>query len=317
MTLPHEVAPPAAVGLPQPRSASAIVLPMPHHSGPSDPDAPVAHAWMPRPVCDDRCVLPVAGEPTVGPVRRWARLAAAGFVLACAVPLALVYALLGRRARAVVLRGWNRAVLVAFGVRLRVIGSGSVGVGAVSRGDASGALLVSNHVSWLDIVAIEAARPTRMVAKSEMRTWPLVGRLATAAGTLYLDRERLSTLPAIVADIADALRAGDTVTMFPEGTTWCGRRGGTFRPAAFQAAIDAGAPVVPVALRFTLGTDGRVVTPTPAYVGSHSLWAVLCRTAALRGLTAEVHLHPPVWPTTTSTRHTLAAAAQRAIATTP
>jgi len=279
--------------------------PVEHHSGPADPDAPVAHAWMPRPVCDDRCVVPVPGEPTVGRARRWARLAAAGAVLACAVPLALGYGLLDSRTRDAVLRGWNRAILTAFGVRLRV-------TGAIPAG---GALLVANHVSWLDIVAIEAVRPTRMVAKHELRTWPLVGRLATAAGTLYLDRERLSTLPATVADIANALRAGDTVTMFPEGTTWCGRRGGPFRPAAFQAAIDAGAPVVPVALRFVL--DGsRVTTATPAYVGSHSLWAVLCRTAALRGLTVEVQLLPAVPHDPAANRRTLAAAAGHAVATT-
>jgi 1-acyl-sn-glycerol-3-phosphate acyltransferase len=262
-------------------------------------------------------------EPVVGRVRGWTRLAVAGVVLVAAVPIVPVFPLLARRARAAVLSRWCRAVLAAFGVRLRVIDAAPGGAAGgrdagAGGGTAVGALLVANHVSWLDVVAIDAVRPGRMVAKEEMRSWPVVGRLATGAGTVYIDRERLSTLPVTVADVAAALRAGDTVTMFPEGTTWCGGRGGRFRATAFQAAIDARAPVVPVALRFV--GPGGVATATPAFVGDHTLWTVLRRTARLRGLTVEVHLLPALFPPPPGAgpaqpaRAVLARAAERAVA---
>lgn len=301
-----EPTPPASAA--RPGLSSPMAAPATHpddgHAGESGRAGP-GHAWLPLPVCDEGCVPARTEEPVVGRVREWARLVTAGVVLVAGLP---VYARLRPPARAAVLRLWSRAVLAAFGVRLRVTGE---------AGSPHGALLVANHVSWLDVVAIDAVRPGRMVAKEEMRTWPVVGRLATGAGTLYLDRERLSTLPVTVADVAAALRAGDTVTMFPEGTTWCGSRGGRFRAAAFQAAIDARAPVVPVALRFVL--PGGVTTASPAFVGDHTLWAVLRRTARLRGLTVEVHLLPALVPPPSGhgpaqpARTVLARAAQHAV----
>ena len=104
---------------------------------------------------------------------------------------------------------------------------------------AAGALLVANHVSWLDVVVILAHAPARLLAKREVRAWPLIGRLAATLGTVFVDRSRPKTLPATVGRIRAELAAGGVVAVFPEGTTWCGRMGGTFRPAMFQAAVDA------------------------------------------------------------------------------
>src|SRR4029079_10304453 len=91
-----------------------------------------------------------------------------------------------------------------------------------------------------------------LVAKHEVRDWPIIGRLATTLGTVFVDRTRPKTLPDTVARVAEHLADGAVVAVFPEGTTWCGRAGGRFRPAMFQAAIAAGAPVVPVRLAFNL-----------------------------------------------------------------
>ena len=173
------------------------------------------------------------------------------------------------------------------------------------------ALMVANHVSWLDIVVLASIRPCRMVAKREVRDWILVGRLATAAGSLYLDRERLRTLPAAVARIADVLRSGQTVAIFPEGTTWCGRASGRYRSAAFQAAIDAAVPVVPVALRFVLA-DGTLTT-APAFVDA-ALWTGLWRTARLRGLVVTADVLAELSPRDFPDRRALALTAERAVA---
>jgi 1-acyl-sn-glycerol-3-phosphate acyltransferase len=260
-----------------------------------------AHPWMPVSPCDASC-LPAAGsEPSVGPVLAGLRMAAAVLLMLLGTGLAAVFPLLGRRGRWVVLRLWLRLALAAFGVTLRVIGPPP----------ARGALLVANHVSWLDIMVLSLITPCRMVAKAEVRGWFLVGRLATAAGTIYLDRERLRTLPAAVSSMASALRAGETVAVFPEGTTWCGRRSGRYRSAAFQAAIDADAPVVPVALRF-LRADGTSTSAT-AYVDME-LWSALWRTARLRGLVVEAEVLPELAPGDYLDRRGLAEAAEKAVA---
>ncbi|MBK3590379.1 1-acyl-sn-glycerol-3-phosphate acyltransferase, partial [Streptomyces sp. MBT57] len=128
-----------------------------------------------------------------------------------------------------------------------------------------GELVVANHISWLDIPLVASVLPGRMLAKSEVGRWPLLGRLAGLGSTLFIDRDRLRALPGAVDTVAAALRAGSRVVAFPEGSTWCGRgSGGVFRPAVFQAAIDAEVSVRPV--RIIYGTAGAV-----AFVGDDPL----------------------------------------------
>jgi 1-acyl-sn-glycerol-3-phosphate acyltransferase len=129
-------------------------------------------------------------------------------------------------------------------------------------------LVVSNQVSWLDLVALGAVQPLRMVAKSEVRAWPVIGPLARRAGTVFVDRERLSTLLRTVAAVSGALAGGAAIGAFPEGTTWCGLASGRFRPAVFQAAVDTATPVRPVALRYRL--TGAGTTTVVSFVGSRS-----------------------------------------------
>lgn len=183
-----------------------------------------------------------------------------------------------------------------------------------SRAGASapGVLVVANHVSWLDILLVAAVRPGRMLAKSEVGHWPVFGRIAARGGTLFIERDRLRALPGTVARIATALRSGATVVAFPEGSTWCGRRQGRFRPAVFQAALDARVPVQPIAVRYHL-RDGTPTTAA-AFVGEDTLVASLRRVASARGLVAEVRLAPEIPAGEYSDRRRLAAAAQAAAA---
>jgi len=168
-----------------------------------------------------------------------------------------------------------------------------------------GSLVAANHISWLDIAAVLAHEPMRVVAKSEVRRWPVVGLLAARAGTLFIERTRLRRLPATVGEIAAALRVGQNVLVFPEGTTWCGRTRGRLYPATFQAAIDADASVQPLSLRYRLA-DG---TPTTiaAFLGTDTLPASVWRVAATRGLVVEVEA-APILPARGATRRGLAAA---------
>jgi 1-acyl-sn-glycerol-3-phosphate acyltransferase len=262
--------------------------------------------WMPRSPCGDHCLPRPGTAPSVSCARRAARIAAAALVVLAGVGLTAACPALRPRARARLTRGWFRAVLSGFGARLRVIGPPRFAPAGV------GTLVVTNHVSWLDIVALNAIQPSHMVAKVEVRGWPVIGWLAAVGGTIFIDRERLHSLPATVAKMAAALRAGECVVVFPEGTTSCGRRFGPYRRASFQAAVDAGVDVRPVAVRFRVGPDGSPTTAA-AFVGSGSLWASLCRVAALRDLVVEVEMLPPLLRAGHPNRRSLAAAAYDAV----
>jgi 1-acyl-sn-glycerol-3-phosphate acyltransferase len=198
-----------------------------------------------------------------------------------------------------------RALLTALGVRHRVAG----------RVTARRALVVANHVSWLDAVVLAAYLPARPLAKTEVRDWPVVGRLAVAMGTVFIDRGRPRSLPATVAAVRDALRAGGSVVVFPEGTTWCGRAGGRLRPALFQAAVEAGAVVAPVRLTFAL-TDGSPTT-VAAFIGDDSLLASLRRVITARGLAVTLRAHPPIHPGLGATRGALAGVTQAVLRPAP
>ncbi len=252
--------------------------------------------WVPQFVCTPAC-LP-GGEPRVGAVRAALRSVALLVVLtASAAGIVLLRGAARRRWR----RRCGALALAAAGVRLRISGPTRL---------PAGALVVANHLSWIDVLALEATGPVRVLAKREIRDWPVVGALAVRAGALFVDRSALRTLPDTVARTADALRDGATVGVFPEGTTWCGTAGGAFRRAAFQAAVDAGAPVQPVALVLRL-PDG---TPTTAgaFVGDQTLGDSLRRVLLLPGLVCELTVLPTLPPG--ADRRALAAAAARAVA---
>ncbi|QFZ24810.1 1-acyl-sn-glycerol-3-phosphate acyltransferase [Saccharothrix syringae] len=254
---------------------------------------------MPVSPCGDGCVD--RSTPSVGAWRAAWRAVSALTALLCGAPVAAVALLTRGRFREALLRGWFRVLLGAFGVRLRVVGP------VFQANPGRGVLVVSNHVSWLDELAIDAVQPIRLVAKRDIRDWPVLGRLITAARTVYLDRERLSLLPGTVAELAAALRGGAAVGIHAEGTTWCGTASGRYRPALFQAALDAGVPVRPVVLRYLQGGTG---TTRPAFVGSDTLLDSVRRVLRARDLTVEVHVLDEVAPGRAATRRELAALVQ-------
>lgn len=231
--------------------------------------------------------------------------AAIGVILAAFLSAPLMLVLRGA-VREWLLRLLFSGVLRAFGVRLVVLGREDF-----CAVPARGALVVNNHISWLDIIAINAIQPMRALAKQEVGAWPVLGLLVRRGGSIFLDRENLRSLPATMAELADAMRGGSLVSVTPEGTTWCGLASGRFRTATFQAAIDGGVPVRPLALRFRLA-DGRETTQ-PAFIGTESLIASLRRVAALRGLVLEVHVCPEIAPGRAADRRELASLAESAV----
>ncbi|MBV8618547.1 MAG: 1-acyl-sn-glycerol-3-phosphate acyltransferase [Curvibacter sp.] len=175
-------------------------------------------------------------------------------------------------------QAWARAMLHLLGIALQVQGR------PVAQGPA---LMVCNHISWLDILVLHAGRHCRFVSKSEIRRWPLIGRLATAAGTLYIERSRRRDAMRVVHDMAASLRAGDIVAVFPEGTTGDGRELLPFHANLLQAAISAPAPVQPVALKFVDARSGQR-SLAPCYIGDDSLLGSLWRTLTAPPIVALV-----------------------------
>ncbi|PIM71430.1 1-acyl-sn-glycerol-3-phosphate acyltransferase [Streptomyces sp. JV178] len=253
--------------------------------------------WLPGAPCTPRACVDTA-RPTAAAPRAVLRLTA---VLAL-ILAGILLSGLGPRIPAGAIRHWCRWIVRASGVRVRITGTAP---------PAGGLLLVANHVSWLDIPLLAAVRPARMLAKSDIRRWPVAGALAERGGSLFIERDRIRALPRTVARIADALRAGTAVAVFPEGSTWCGRAQGRFRRAVFQAALDAGVPVQPVRVRYRCAGGGA--STAPAYVGDDPLLTSVWRVVTARGVVAELDVRPLIDPGTHPDRRGLAAAAQAAV----
>lgn len=175
---------------------------------------------------------------------------------------------------------WSRKLLDILGISLHVQGQATPGA----------KLVVSNHISWLDIVAINAVVPSRFVSKAEVAHWPLVGRLVTAAGTLYLVRERRRDAMRVLGLMAQALREGHTVAVFPEGTTGSGHELMHFHANLLQAAIDAPVSIQPVVLRYS--DPAHAVSPIAAYVGDTTLMQSLWWVVTARGLAIHAQILP-------------------------
>jgi 1-acyl-sn-glycerol-3-phosphate acyltransferase len=264
-----------------------------------------AHPWMPHSPCGPSCVT--TGSFRRVPIARVAlRVLAALAVLLSGLLLVAAKPVLRSNTRRVV-RRWFAALVRAFGVRIEVHGDARF-----QATPGRGVLVVSNHVSWLDSLVLDAVQPMAMVAKLDIKGWPLLGKLISAAGSVFIDRERLTRLPATVSDLSEALRNGLAIGTNPEGTTWCGLSSGRFRPALFQSALDAGVPVRPVALRYRVA-DGTTARPA-AFVGTEDLVTAMRRTLRLRGLVVEVHVLPEIAPGRADTRRELALMAEAEVA---
>lgn len=123
-----------------------------------------------------------------------------------------------------------------------------------------GALLAINHVSWIDPVIIGTMMPVRFVAKAQSQRWPVIGRLLSAIGTVFIVRGGPKTED-VVKKMADTMKAGFAVGFFPEATTTHGRRVSYMFPRLFKAALDNDMPIVPVSIRYSHGAKGRDTAP--------------------------------------------------------
>ncbi|MGB3067600.1 MAG: lysophospholipid acyltransferase family protein [Ottowia sp.] len=183
-------------------------------------------------------------------------------------------------------QAWAQGLLRVWRIDLQVLGE------PPAQGPV---LLAANHISWLDIVVMHAARYCRFVSKADVKAWPVIGMLATGAGTLYITRESRRDALRTVHHMADALKAGEVLAVFPEGTTSNGLTLLPFHANLLQSAISATAPVQPVALQFIDSASGEI-SLAPCYVGDETLVASVWRTLTTPGVRAVVSYGVPQWP---------------------
>jgi 1-acyl-sn-glycerol-3-phosphate acyltransferase len=206
-------------------------------------------------------------------------------------------------AREAAVQWWSRELLALMGIELRL--AGVLAPGAV--------LVVANHVSWLDIAALHAAGPRiRFVSKAAVAHWPLVGRLTRTAHTLYIERERKRDAMRVVHEVATALKQGDAVGVFPEGTTGPGDAVLPFHANLLQAAVSTGTAVQPIVLRYS--EPGRAVSEAAQYLDDVTLVGSVFRMAWARGVAVHVTFLEPVTPAPGQGRRELAQALRERIA---
>ena len=162
-----------------------------------------------------------------------------------------------------------------------------LGVKVVTRGQpAPGpALLLANHISWLDILALAVRSDAAFVAKAEVAEWPQLGWLIGAGGTEFLRRGSHGDIKRVLARMAARLKSGESLIVFPEGTSTGAALPLRFRPRLIQAAVDAGMPVQPVAIHY----GNR---PAVAFIGEDTFLSHLWRLLAEEPVLAEVVFLP-------------------------
>jgi 1-acyl-sn-glycerol-3-phosphate acyltransferase len=180
------------------------------------------------------------------------------------------------------IRWWSAKLVRMAGLELVVSGTPRPGA----------TLLVANHVSWLDIAAVHAVAPqARFVSKADVLSWPLLGWLIRNAGTLFIERERKRDALRVLHQVAEALKAGDTVAVFPEGTTGDGETLLPFHANLLQSAIVSGTPVQCVAIRYS--DPAHRFSPAAQFLGETTLLQSVWRILSARGLRVHVDLLPP------------------------
>lgn len=223
-------------------------------------------------------------------LRGWLRLSWRLPALALVVLFGLITALgpmhlLGHRGRRVCIRAFAKSVLGVLGVRVRAQMAGPL---------PRPALMVGNHISWIDIFVVHAIEPATFIAKAEIARWPVIGILVTAVGTLYIDRSNRRALREVVEQAGSRFEAGERVMFFPEGTTGTGRELLPFHANLFVLAErHPQIPLVPVAHRYF--QDGEPTEAT-AYVGEMTLIQSMMKIAATPKLTAEPWFGPALPP---------------------
>ena len=228
----------------------------------------------------------------------------AGHLIAGLLTSACVFPFIGAGGRQWHVQRWSTKLLEICGI--------SVDVAPTAAKFPVHALVVANHVSWLDIFVINTLQPCRFVAKADIREWPLLGWLCAKAGTIFIARGKLRAVRRIFEYVVTTIRDGELVAFFPEGTTAAQGALLPFHSNLFEAAIDAAVPIQPVAVRY-LDRAG-LLAPQANFIGETTFAESLLTILRSEKLSAQL-IVLPVIDTAGAHRRELAAQAQLSINT--
>ena len=178
----------------------------------------------------------------------------------------LIMPMVGKNGRQAIIQWWSTALLQILNVQVQVQVHGTP---PPSYKTARNNLLVANHISWLDIHAINSLLPVRFIAKDDIKAWPLFGYLAKKSNVLFIERGKRQHAPRIVDATRHCLQAGDNVCFFPEGTTTDGSTVLPFKSSVMESALQAKSTIWPIAIRYPR-MDGSINTEV-AYAGETTL----------------------------------------------
>lgn len=207
--------------------------------------------------------------------------------------------------KAQLIQAWSIRLLNIFGIELRVVGGEIL--------PTSPFLLAANHISWMDIHAINAFRPIRFVAKSDVEGWPVFGWMARHLGTVFIKRDNARHGKQVAMQVAKVLRI-ESVCIFPEGTSTVGESVLPFKPNLFEAAVIADVPVFSLAISYKSSISGKR-SDAPAFVGEMGLLESMANILRSPGLIVELTFLSlsSASPSTSRDRKWLALHAQEAI----
>jgi 1-acyl-sn-glycerol-3-phosphate acyltransferase len=152
-------------------------------------------------------------------------------------------------------RTWTTCLLGLYAIRLTVDG-------AIPASRSGGRMVVSNHRSAIDIGILLSRFGGRMVSRHDLARWPMIGLAARSTGTVFVDRKDPQSGMLAIRAMRRVLDAGDTLCVFPEGTTFAGDLVRPFHPGAFVAAARSGAEVIPVGIAYATGSEAAFFDET-------------------------------------------------------
>ncbi len=233
---------------------------------------------------------------------RWIRLLT--HICVGLVAVGIVYPRVSVKHRATITGWWARKLLRILNILLSIHG-------ARPATDARNLIVAANHISWVDIFVINAAQPSRFIAKAEIRDWPIAGWLSDKAGTIFIRRTRRTDTAKINETMHKVMAEGATIGFFPEGTTTAGDKLLKFHTSLFEPAVANAATIAPAAIGYRAG-DGEN-SNAAAFIGELSFAESVARIISEKSLIAEITFAPQI-AATGLTRRELALASEASIA---
>ncbi len=231
----------------------------------------------------------------------WAHVIRGLLILSCQFPFA------SQKSKTQHIQDWSIQLLKIFGIQLQLHNEAIL--------PPTPFLLASNHISWMDIHAINAFRPIRFVAKSDVEGWPIFGWMAKQLGTVFIRRDNARHGKQIASEVSKVLQT-QSVCIFPEGTSTTGESVKPFKPNLFEAAVITQVPVYSLAISYKSAMTGAR-SEAAAFVGDMGLLESMAQILRDRSLIVELSFLPPsgASPETSKDRKWLALHSQEVIST--